>query len=155
MINDIFSIFKGTKRRFEILLNGPIKIIDDYGHHPDAVENTIKSIKEIWPNKRLIVAFQPHTYSRTAALLKNFAKTLSFADLVIVLDIYGSAREKSKIVSAGDLVNEINKIKNVATYVSAGNFVDYTKNILKEDDILLTSGASDIWKSAKKLADVF
>lgn len=150
-INDIFSKFKGTRRRFEILSTKPITIIDDYGHHPVAVGNTIESIKEIWPDRRLIVVFQPHTYSRTVALLEDFAKVLTFADIAVVLDIYASAREKKKIVSAEDLVNEINKIKDIAIYVSSEKFVNYIKDTLKEGDILLTCGAGDIWKSTGEL----
>lgn len=83
----------GSERRFEYKgkVNG-VTIIDDYAHHPDEIEATLKTARN-YPHKTTWCVFQPHTYTRTKAFLKNFAKSLSLADKVILADIY-AAREK-------------------------------------------------------------
>ena len=104
--------FKGVHRRCEILgEKSGITVIDDYGHHPTEIKSTLKCIKEIFPDRRLIVVFQPHQYSRTRFLLKDFAKSFSFADKIVVPDIYfvrDSLIEK-KLVNAEILVEKIRK----------------------------------------------
>jgi UDP-N-acetylmuramate--alanine ligase len=66
--------------------------MDDYGHHPTAIKSTLEGLKEFYPSRRLIVSFMSHTYTRTAALLDDFASSLIPADLVFLHKIYGSAR---------------------------------------------------------------
>ena len=85
--------FMGAKRRFEFWLRTPHVVIDDYAHHPDELKASIKSVKSLYPDKRLSVIFQPHLYTRTRDFAPHFADALSLADEVILLDIY-PAREK-------------------------------------------------------------
>jgi len=87
--------FRGSRRRSEIIGEaGGILIMDDYAHHPTAIETTLKGIRNFHPQRRLIVDFMPHTYSRTAALFDEFAGSFSDADILLLHPIYASAREK-------------------------------------------------------------
>ena len=138
--------FAGTARRFERKgkLNDAI-LIDDYAHHPEEVSATLVTAKEIFKNKNIIVAFHPHTFSRTEALLDEFAQSLSIADSVIVLDIFASARETSGNITSQDLVNKVDceQKQNISDIKSLASWM---KNNLTKDDIFLTLGAGDIWK---------
>ncbi len=142
--------FVGTARRFEKrgYLNGAI-LIDDYAHHPEEIRATLNTAREIYPHKKIIVAFHPHTFSRTKALLNGFAETLNIADHVIVLDIYSSARESGGSVSAYDLVDAINayaKHDKAEYHATVDELAVWMKDSLDDNDVLLTLGAGDIWK---------
>ncbi len=135
----------GSERRFEYKgkVNG-VTIIDDYAHHPDEIEATLKTARN-YPHKTTWCVFQPHTYTRTKAFLKNFAKSLSLADKVILADIY-AAREKNTIgISSLDLLEELKKLGCDAYYFPT--FEEIEKFLLKNcinGDLLITMGAGDI-----------
>ena len=97
--------FSGTDRRFQLKgeVNG-FTIIDDYAHHPQEIAATIATAKK-YPHKKLWVAFQPHTYSRTLALMDDFAGALSQADEIILADIYASREKNTVGVTSDDLGN--------------------------------------------------
>ena len=87
--------FRGSKRRSEIIGEaGGIIFMDDYGHHPTAIKTTLEGLKSFYPARRLVVSFMSHTYTRTAALLDDFALSLAAADVLFFHKIYASAREK-------------------------------------------------------------
>ncbi|OQB14160.1 MAG: UDP-N-acetylmuramate--L-alanine ligase [Firmicutes bacterium ADurb.Bin193] len=133
--------FTGTKRRFEYKgeVNGAA-VYDDYAHHPTEVAATISAAGVI-PHSKLWCVFQPHTYSRTKALLDDFAKELSRADRVIITDIY-AAREKNDGKTHAKLLAD--KIKN-AEYISTfGEIAEYLKANVSKGDIVLTLGAGTI-----------
>ncbi|MDR1273838.1 MAG: UDP-N-acetylmuramate--L-alanine ligase [Odoribacteraceae bacterium] len=92
-IREALPRFKGVARRFDVHARGRVIYIDDYAHHPREIEATLASVREMWPARRLTVAFQPHLYSRTLDFYPGFAKSLGLADEVILLDVY-PAREK-------------------------------------------------------------
>lgn len=104
-----FLNFKGEKRRFAHHHVTDMEIIDDYAHHPSEIDATIDEARQQYPDKKLIVVFQPHTYSRTLAYLPGFAKSLSHADQIYVTKIYASPREKSGKVSAQDIIDRTTK----------------------------------------------
>lgn len=137
--------FKGAARRFEFkgFANGA-SVYDDYGHHPTEIIATAKALMSKKFNKSWVV-FQPHTYSRTRTLLTDFAKALLNFDNVIVLDIY-AARESNRFgVSSEDLVNEINSFNEKAIYIPDFNeCVNYLKDNISKDDIVLTLGAGTV-----------
>lgn len=152
--------FQGIKRRFEYVgvYNDDVLLIDDYAHHPDEVSATLKGARSLYQDKKITVVFHPHSYTRTKALLEEFAQSFEDADNVIVIDIYGSARENSGDVSSEDLVKLMNKyqygkaeyvptIKEVEEYIKNG---EYGKN-----DIIITMGAGDVWHIAEDLKDRF
>lgn len=149
--------FRGVHRRCEVL--GTVKgvtVIDDYGHHPTEILFTLKSVKEMFPKSRLIVVFQPHQYSRTRILLKDFAESFTLADKVVVPDIYfvrDSIIEK-KLVNAQMLVEKIRSNGREALYLPAfEEIVEYLAEILKEGDVVLTIGAGPVDKVARGLLE--
>lgn len=153
--------FQGTARRFEILRD-PRKlkskklktiIIDDYAHHPTEIQVTLRAAREQWPKREIWVVFQPHTYSRTAALLGEFAKSFHDADRVFIFETYASAREERGRVGARELVHEIAKYHSSVQYV---NSIPIGTRALKRElrgknAVLITMGAGDVWKVGELL----
>ncbi|MBD7984339.1 UDP-N-acetylmuramate--L-alanine ligase [Sporosarcina sp. Sa2YVA2] len=105
--------FTGVKRRFTVVESFGKVIVDDYAHHPTEIEATLQSAHQKYPEKEIIAIFQPHTFTRTAALLPQFAESLSTADHVYLCDIFGSAREKAGNLSIKDLVEKIPGAKHL------------------------------------------
>ncbi|WP_036607890.1 UDP-N-acetylmuramate--L-alanine ligase [Oribacterium sp. P6A1] len=144
--------FSGTDRRFQKKgsVNG-FTIIDDYAHHPQEIAATIEAAKK-YPHRKLWIAFQPHTYSRTAALLDDFAGALSQADEIVLADIY-AAREKNTIgISSDDLRKHMLEQNTNVYYIP--EFSDIEKFLLehvKEGDVLITMGAGNIYEVGEDL----
>lgn len=144
-INLGLSDFYGTGRRFEYKgeVNG-ITVIDDYAHHPTEINATMNSAA-LYPHKNLWVLFQPHTYTRTRSFLKEFAKSLSSADKIILADIYAAREKDPGDISSLDLKNELEKL-GVEVY-TPGDFEAIKKFIFKNlmnGDLLITMGAGNI-----------
>jgi UDP-N-acetylmuramate--alanine ligase len=148
--------FSGTSRRFEIIgeRNGAL-LVDDYAHHPEEIKATISGARERYPKKNIWVVFHPHTFTRTKALLPEFSQSFSDADNVIVLDIYGSAREIEGGVHSQDLVKQINKYDyEKAEYLATiPEVVEFLKDKLSDNDIVIAMGAGNVWEVAKGLAE--
>ena len=143
------SLFSGTKRRFELVeKRSGVLFYDDYAHHPTEVFTTLFSIKQWFPEKKLTVIFQPHTYSRTKKLLRAFSKCFSNADNVLIVDIYSSAREKPiSSVSGKILTQEISKYHSHAFYTpTKEHVIQYLGRNIGKNDIIITMGAGDIYK---------
>jgi UDP-N-acetylmuramate--alanine ligase len=144
--------FNGTDRRFELKGTvGGITILDDYAHHPTEIKATLKAAAN-YPHKTLWCVFQPHTYTRTNAFLKDFAKALTLADKVVLADIY-AAREKNTIgISSKDLQAEIQKLGTECYYFPS--FDEIEKFLLENcinGDLLITMGAGDVVKIGENL----
>jgi UDP-N-acetylmuramate--alanine ligase len=151
------AAFSGSKRRSEVLGEaGGVLFMDDYGHHPTAVRDTIRGIKEFWPERRLVVDFMSHTYSRTKALFNEFAYCLDDADAVIMHGIYASAREKpDPEVTGRGLYEEVRKHskrdKPFFYYESVLEGEAELASFLEPGDLFLTMGAGDNWKLGEAL----
>ncbi len=147
--------FKGTKRRFEkIGENQRIAVYDDYAHHPSEIKATLGAARNWFgPTKRLIAVFQPHTFSRTKYLLKDFGAAFKDADIVVIAPIYASAREeKDPSITPAVLAQEISKHQEKVYFVNnLKDLAPLIKKIIQKDDIIFTIGAGDIWKVGKKL----
>ena len=146
--------FTGAHRRFEY--KGTIKnatVFDDYGHHPTEIIATAKALMNKKYNKSWVV-FQPHTYSRTKTLLNDFAKALLNFDNIIVTDIY-AARETNRYgVSSQDLVDKINSLGKEAIYIqNFDDIINYLKENVKENDIILTLGAGTVTQISNELVE--
>ena len=147
--------FGGVDRRFQVLgKTGGVTIIDDYAHHPDEITATLSAALK-YPHNKLYLVFQPHTYSRTKALMGEFAKALSAADVIILSDIY-AAREKDDLgISSKTLLCEISKLKKECYYFPT---FDEIENFLLENcnpgDLLITMGAGDVDIIGKKLLGI-
>ena len=146
--------FTGANRRFEFKgkVNGA-NIFDDYGHHPTEIIATAKSLMNKKYNKSWVV-FQPHTYSRTKTLLDDFAKALLNFDNIIVLDIYAARETNTFGISSKDLVNKIISLGKDAKYIpDFEECVNYLKNNVSKNDIIMTLGAGTVTKIGPMLAD--
>ena len=152
--------FEGIGRRFQI--NGEYQIgkakvmhVDDYGHHPREVEATIQAIRNGWPDNRLVVAFQPHRYTRTRDLFEDFTAVLTNVDALVLLEVFSAGetviagadgRSLARAIRARGQVEPVfvEHIEELATTL---------KGVLKDGDILLTLGAGSIGAAANKLKD--
>lgn len=144
--------FKGTDRRFEKKGEiGGVTVIDDYAHHPQEIAATLAAAKR-YPHKKLWCVFQPHTYTRTAALLDDFAEALLAADEVVLADIY-AAREVNTIgISSNDIVCRMVQAGGKAHYIPSFDEIEtfLLKNCVP-GDLLITMGAGDIVKVGERL----
>ncbi len=145
-IQDGLLAFTGTNRRFEV--KGKIcdiTIVDDYAHHPTEIEASLTTAKN-YPSSTTWVVFQPHTYTRTNAFLKEFAQALLLADKVVLADIY-AAREQNTIgISSMDLQNEMAKLgKEAAYFPSFDEIESYLLENCQPGDLLITMGAGDVY----------
>jgi UDP-N-acetylmuramate--alanine ligase len=137
--------FKGTHRRYEY--RGTYKkavVIDDYAHHPSEMKTTLLTAKT-YSNGKIITIFQPHTYSRTIALLDKFAEALKLSDETILLDIYAARETDKKAIHSIDLVNKIKKLGANAVYATSfEEAVKIIDNIVKKDDTVIAMGAGNV-----------
>jgi UDP-N-acetylmuramate--alanine ligase len=135
--------FRGTKRRFEHKgTAGGVIVIDDYAHHPTEIQATLAAARGRYPDSQIWAVFQPHTYSRTRALLIEFAESFSDTDHVIVVDIYPAREYDNLGVSAADIVARMTHLdtRHIATLDDAA---DYLLRHLTVGDVLITLGAGD------------
>ncbi len=142
--NDVkaaFAVFKGVKRRFEYVLHNREHVfIDDYAHHPAELAALIGSARRLFPQRRCVVVFQPHLFSRTRDLAAGFAHSLDMADEVILLDIYPARELPIEGVSAATITE---KMQNPAhTILSKEALLDWVS--AAQPDLLITAGAGDI-----------
>ena len=146
--------FTGVQRRFEILQDTPaLTVVDDYGHHPVEVQVTLRTAKEVWPTRRLVVVFQPHRYSRTQTLLKQFWSAFNDADCLIVAGIFAAGEEPIEGVSAQSLADGIKNFghKNVECIENLSDSLDTLVSILQPGDVLFTLGAGNVWELGRDL----
>lgn len=156
-IKENLKLFTGTKRRFEKISEYRSLIFyDDYAHHPAEIAATIKGVREWYKDRRMIVIFQPHTFSRTKALLAQFAKSFEQADVIILTDIYPSARENfDPTVSSQILAIEANRIRNNVFYKGKkAEALSFLENIVKDNDLVITMGAGDIFLWQKDISNL-
>lgn len=144
--------FAGTERRFEKKGEiGGVTIVDDYAHHPQEIEATLKAAKN-YPHRKLWCVFQPHTYSRTKALLPEFARALSMADEVILADIYAARETDTLGVSSRDLAEKIEELGgNVHYFPTFDEIETFILENCVNGDLLITMGAGDIVKVGERL----
>ncbi|MEM5947857.1 UDP-N-acetylmuramate--L-alanine ligase [Spirochaetia bacterium 38H-sp] len=148
-----FLAFSGTRRRSEVVgETGGILFIDDYGHHPTAIRSTIAGYRSFYPGRRIVVDFMSHTYSRTKALLDDFAASFTDADIVILHKIYASAREKSGDITGKDLYERV-KERQDAVYYSheVMDAMGLCRELLKPGDVFITMGAGNNWILGREL----
>ena len=148
------ALFKytGASRRLEYkgLIKGA-RIFDDYGHHPTEINATVKGIMNKHFNESWVI-FEAHTYSRLSQHLKEFAESLVNFDHIIIIDIYAAREENTYNIHEEDLINEIKKLGREAIHISDYNeIVEYMKERVHENDIVLTLGAGNVTKIADLL----
>jgi UDP-N-acetylmuramate--alanine ligase len=145
---------EGVQRRLEIKgdING-ITIVDDYGHHPTEIKTTLQAAKEAWPDRRMVVVFQPHRYSRTRALFDEFTRSFYQSDVLLVLPIYSAGEKVIEGVDSSSMCDGIRQHghKEVICNDTIAAAVAGLKDILVPGDILLTLGAGDVWKVGEEV----
>lgn len=132
--------FEGVKRRFTEKKVSDMIIVDDYAHHPTEIIATIDGARQKYPDKEIIAVFQPHTFTRTIALMDEFAEALNLADAVYLCDIFGSAREQKGDVKIEDLGNKIQKGGQVIKEENVSPLLDH------ENAVMVFMGAGDVQK---------
>jgi UDP-N-acetylmuramate--alanine ligase len=144
--------FRGSKRRSELIGEaGGVIFMDDYGHHPTAIKTTLEGLRNFYPARRLVLSFMSHTYTRTAALLDDFAFSFSGADVLFLHKIYASAREQySGGVNGKTLYERVKHLRNSSSaavyYIDEPmDALEAIKKILKPGDLFITMGAGNNW----------
>ncbi len=157
LLQEGVALFRGIARRFELIgeANG-ISLVDDYAHHPQEIISLIAAVRSWLPDRRIVLIFQPHTFSRTRALFKEFAEALSGADLVILPKIYASAREPFDPEISSQKLAEALQSKNHPSY-SRPEFpavLSFLKENVKTGDVILTVGAGSVFQLHPKIMEI-
>lgn len=153
--------FAGIDRRIQVLgtvttARGPVTFVDDYGHHPTEIAVTLAAVRDAWPERRLVVAFQPHRFTRTHALLDDFARVLASVDVLLLMDVY-SAGETPIAGADGHALARAVRARGMVEpiYVEAlDDLPNVLANVLQSDDVVLTLGAGSIGAAALELPTV-
>lgn len=143
--------FGGVGRRFEMVGNYPVKdgsamLVDDYGHHPTELKATIDAVRSGWPEKRLVMIFQPHRYTRTRDLYEDFVEVLCQVDALLILDVYSAGEDEIAGASSKNICGSIRQRGNVdPIYVPSLEAVpDLIAGLVRAGDIVLTQGAGSV-----------
>ncbi len=150
--------FTGVNRRFNIFgeittANGEVLLIDDYGHHPTEIAATVAALRAGWSDRRLVVVFQPHRYSRTRDLFEDFAHILSTVDVLVVMEVYAAGENKIAGADAKSLCRAI-RLRGQVEPVFVENKQDLFEvlpGLLSDRDVLITLGAGDIGSMFREL----
>ena len=159
--------FTGTRRRFEIRLQGPlvvagnildVMLIDDYAHHPTAIAATLEAARQRYPGWRIVAVYQPHMYSRTKAFFAQFLHAFDAADVVIIADIFPAREHDTGLIHARDLVEAIAQLPAFATgkiqVIHGGNVAEtigVLRTVLRSHDMAIIMGAGDIYTVTETL----
>ncbi len=155
--------FQGIGRRFQVRgeLSLPSKqkalLVDDYGHHPREISATLLAARNAWPERRIVLAFQPHRYTRTKDLYEDFTVALSETDMLILFDVYTAGEEKISGADGRSLARSIRQRGKVEPVFVADNddFKQVLDNVIRDGDILIMQGAGNIGVMAQELATEF
>ena len=150
--------FEGIDRRFQIqgevdTTNGRVMLVDDYGHHPTEIAATIDAARAGWPGKRIVLAFQPHRYSRTRDLMDDFATVLSEADVLILLEVYAAGEDPIAGADGRAIARAVRSRGAVEPIFveQLDGLAEVLHNVLADGDLVLTMGAGDIGALAASL----
>jgi UDP-N-acetylmuramate--alanine ligase len=143
--------FGGVSRRFEVLLDTPVlTVVSDYAHHPTEVVATLAAARERYAGRRVVAMFQPHTYSRTLLLLREFARALDGADAVVLAEVYGARETDTLGISSAAIAEHMSRPVTLAG--GAEDAAEQARRLLREGDVVLVMGAGDIYQAAEALA---
>jgi len=146
--------FSGVQRRFEVHHNtDSLVLVDDYGHHPVEIQATLKTAKEVWPDRRLVVVFQPHRFSRTQTQMEQFWSAFNDSDMLIINDIFPAGEEPIEGVHAKGIVDGVRKFghKNTEHIATLKETLKRLPRILEPGDVFMTLGAGNVWELGRDL----
>ncbi len=151
--------YQGVGRRFQIYGDLPVQggsatLVDDYGHHPTEVAATVSGVRQAWPDRRLVMVYQPHRYTRTRDLYEDFASVLSTVDVLLMLDVYSAGEEPIAGADSRSLCRSIRSRGKVEPVFveKIEQIADVLKSVVRAGDIVLTQGAGNIGAIAAELA---
>jgi UDP-N-acetylmuramate--alanine ligase len=147
--------FSGVQRRFQIKGEvGGVIVVDDYGHHPTEIKATLAAAAT-GMERRVVVLFQPHRYTRTQHLLEEFFTAFNQADKLIIMDIYAAGEKPIPGVSGQALYEGIKKFghKDVTFLPERDKIVEHLASVLKKGDLMITLGAGDVWKLGEQVLE--
>jgi UDP-N-acetylmuramate--alanine ligase len=160
-ITEALAQFAGVGRRFQQFGefdtgNGKALLVDDYGHHPTEVKATLASARSAWPERRLVMIFQPHRYTRTRDLYDDFVEVLSKVDALILLDVYSAGEDVIPGADGRNLCRSIRQRGMVdPIYVATPAEVPaILAGVLKDGDVVMTQGAGNVGQLSRKLAEL-
>lgn len=141
-------------RRFEVLEENGVTVVDDFAHTPEEVEATLRAIREGWSHRRIVAVFQPHRYTRTLNMGRDFGRAFSEADVVIVTSIYSACERAVPGVSATGIVDAVVETTDSAVYFipDKSDVVAHLKALIRPGDFIISVGAGDIWTVTEELA---
>ncbi|WP_268741557.1 UDP-N-acetylmuramate--L-alanine ligase [Avibacterium sp. 21-586] len=152
--------FQGAGRRFDqlgqfIRPNGKVMLVDDYGHHPTEVGVTIEAAKKGWENKRIVMIFQPHRYSRTRDLFDDFVQVLSQVDVLLMLDVYAAGEAPIAGADSRSLCRSIRNLGKVDPIFVAEqeSLAEILDQVIQDGDLILAQGAGNVSKLSRQLAE--
>lgn len=150
--------FQGVARRFEVhgelaLETGTALLVDDYGHHPTEVKATLEAVRQAWPQRRLVLVFQPHRYSRTRDLYEDFVRVLSEVDVLVLLEVYAAGEEHIPGADGRSLSGSVRQ-RGALDPVFVADIAEVPKvlqGLIRDQDIVLTQGAGNVGALAQQL----
>lgn len=156
--------FQGVGRRFQVYgeypyksassgAEGEVMLVDDYGHHPSEVDATIQAIRSGWPDKRIVMIFQPHRYSRTSDLYEDFVQVLAKVDTLLLLDVYAAGEAPIPGADSKALCRSVRQLSNYdPIYVESQDaFESILEKVLEPNDLLITQGAGNVGLIAPRI----
>lgn len=153
-IKEAFDSLEGVQRRFQIRgeFRG-ITVLDDYGHHPTEIRATLNALRGCWPERRIVVVFQPHRYSRTKALFDEFTTSFYQADCLFLLPIYPAGEDPIEGIDSEHLLEGIKEKghREARLFANRADVIPSLQGLLKTGDVLVTLGAGDVWKIGQEL----
>lgn len=157
VIADALASFEGVQRRLQIKgERQSILVVDDYGHHPTEIRTTLDAVRDGWPDRRLVVAFQPHRYTRTRGLFDEFTTAFHRADILILTDIYAASETPIDGVNSEILLEAIKQHGQRQAYYHSdlATLADYLLETVGEGDLVLTLGAGNIVRVGEQLLEM-
>lgn len=153
-IKEAFDTLEGVQRRFQIRgeFRG-VTVLDDYGHHPTEIRATLNALRGCWPERRIVVVFQPHRYSRTKALFDEFTTSFYQADCLFLLPIYPAGEDPIEGIDSEHLLEGIKEKghREARLFANRAHVIPSLQGLLKAGDVLVTLGAGDVWKIGQEL----
>jgi UDP-N-acetylmuramate--alanine ligase len=156
-VRSALAAFTGVKRRFEYIGEGSgVLVYDDYAHHPTEVRATLQGIREAYPERNVVVVFQPHLYSRTLDHYESFGTEFMNCDVLLVLDVYGSREKPIEGVTGAMVSNAADRRghKNARHIPTKEVALDILTQELKKGDLVVLMGAGDIWKMGMPIVEM-
>ncbi len=154
------SQFRGVGRRFQVFEQTPVgcarvTVVDDYGHHPSEVAAVIQTARRVWPDRRLVMVYQPHRYTRTRDLYDDFVRVLSEVDALVLLEVYAAGEEPIPGADGKALCQGLRQrgIVNPTFALDPEEALGLLPDVVRDGDVVLVQGAGSVNQISLNLAE--